>query len=55
MMTAGQDFFTVDSLATMAVASAAIIAVTNTVRRVFGMTHLIIPFFVSLCVTWRCG
>jgi hypothetical protein len=34
-MTVGQDFFTVDSLTTMAVSSAAIIAVTNTIRKAY--------------------
>lgn len=49
-MTVGQEFFTIDSLGTIAVASTVIIVVTNTVRRVFGLGHILVPFLVSLLV-----
>jgi hypothetical protein len=49
---AGQDFFTLDTLGTMAVASAAIIAVTNTLRRAVGLGGAIVPFLVSLVITF---
>jgi hypothetical protein len=51
-MATGQDFFTVDTLGTIAVASAAIIAVTNTLRRTLGLGGAIVPFIISLIITF---
>jgi|GEM_PF-2918458 len=52
MMAIGEEFFTLGSLGTMAVASGAILAVTNTIRRVFGIGHLVVPLIVALVITF---
>jgi hypothetical protein len=51
-MTVGQDFFTADSLGTVAGASVVIIVVTNTIRSVGKIDHMAVPFVVSLLVSF---
>lgn len=50
-MNAAQEFFTWTSLGTLAGASAAVVVVTNTVRKVIGLATPLIPFIVSLLIT----
>jgi hypothetical protein len=50
-MNVAQEFFTWSSLGTLAAASAAVVVVTNTVRKVIGLATPLVPFIVSLLIT----
>ena len=50
-MSVPQEFFTWNSLGTLASASAGVVVVTNTVRRVVGIKSPLVPFVVSLLIT----
>lgn len=48
----GQDFFTLSTLGTLAGATTIIIVVTNTARALTGIRWPVIPFLVSILVTF---
>ncbi len=47
---AGENFFTLDSFGTVAGSAAAILIVTNTIRKVTGFTTPLIPFVISVVI-----
>lgn len=49
---AGQEFFTLGTLGTLAGATTIIIVVTNTARSVIGLRSPLVPFLISLLVTF---
>jgi hypothetical protein len=51
-MSGAQEFFTISSMGTLATATAAVIVVTNTLRRVLGVIHIILPFVISVILTF---
>jgi hypothetical protein len=59
MTNAVQEFFTWNSLGTIAGASAAVCIVTNTIRKLFSWSSPIVPFGVALIITvvgsWQIG